>query len=199
MGVVPGLFAEYNSLTTSGAVVDLSMRKKVYTYSGVSTTVNPYLTAEQAAQYTIENVLGGTDTWQPKLYTDQAAVPVISANGSTISWADNNYVLCWAVFRDGVFVQFVTTNSYTIPSSVISGTYSVRAANEMGGLSSPSNTYLYTSTGIDNLYSQSKLIEQTYYTLEGKKINRLDSFKGVAIVRTIYADGRVITSKIIKN
>jgi len=198
MGVVPGLFAEYNSMTSSGTVVDLSMRKKVYTYSGVSTTVNPYLTADQAAQYTIENVLGGTDAWQPKLYTDQAAVPVISVNGSTISWVDNDYVLCWAVFKDGVFVQFVTTNSYEIPSSVTSGTYTVRAANEMGGLSSTSNSCLYASTGINNLYSQSELIEQTYYTLEGKKINTLDGFKGVAIVRSIYADGRVITSKIIK-
>jgi len=199
MGVVPGLFADYNSVTSSGTLVDLSARKKVYTYNGVSTTVNPYITAEQAATYTIENVLGGTDSWQPKLYTDQAAVPVIAGNGTSISWADNNYVLCWAVFKDDVFVKFVTTNSYTVPSTVTSGNYTVRAANEMGGLSAASNAYAYTSAnGIYNPNGQSELIEQTYYTFDGRKIRRLEGYKGTVIVRSVYADGRVETSKIIK-
>jgi pectin methylesterase-like acyl-CoA thioesterase len=138
MGVVPGLFAEYGSVTSTGTAVDVSMRKTSFTYSGVTTSVNPWLTAAQAATYTIDNVLGGTDAWQPRLYTDQAAVPVISISGSTINWADNNYVLCWAVFKDNVFVKFVTTNSYTIPA-ISSSVYTVRAANEMGGLSLASN------------------------------------------------------------
>ncbi|WP_243347190.1 pectinesterase family protein [Parabacteroides sp. FAFU027] len=157
MGVVPGLFAEYNSTTSAGATVDLSSRKSSYTYNGVTSPApNPVLTSTQAAQYTIENVLGGTDTWQPKLYTDAATTPVISGNGSSISWADNNYVLCWAIFKDGVFVTFTTANSYSIPSSIASGTYTVRAANEMGGLSATSNTYTYSSvtTGTMNTPEQ---------------------------------------------
>ncbi|MDP4270882.1 MAG: pectinesterase family protein, partial [Bacteroidota bacterium] len=152
----PSVFAEYNSTTSSGSLVDLSSRMTTYTYNSVSTPVTPTLTSTQAAQYTIENVLGGTDTWQPKLYTDAAATPVISGNGSSISWADNNYVLCWAVFKDGVFVTFTTANNYTIPSSVTSGTYTVRAANEMGGLSATSNAYTFSSvpTGSINASEQ---------------------------------------------
>ena len=147
MGVVPGLFAEYNSITSSGTAVDVSLRKKSFTYSGVTTPVNPYLTADQAAQYTIDNVLGGTDAWQPKLYTDQATAPAISGNNSTINWNNDNYVSCWAVLKDGVFVTFTTTNTYSIPSSVTSGNYTVSAANEMGGLSAVSNTYVYLNPG----------------------------------------------------
>jgi Pectin methylesterase len=152
----PSVFAEYNSTTSSGSVVDLSTRMTTYTYNSVSTPVTPTLTSTQATQYTIENVLGGTDTWQPKLYTDAAATPVISGSGSSINWADNNYVLCWAIFKDGVFVTFSTTNSYSIPSSVVSGTYTVRAANEMGGLGAVSNTYTYSSvaTGTMNASEQ---------------------------------------------
>jgi len=195
MGVVPGLFAEYNSVTASGTAVDVSLRKKSFTYSNVTTTVNPYLTAEQAANYTIDNVLGGSDAWQPKLYTDQASAPVISSNGTTISWADNNYVLCWAVFKDGVFVKFVTTNSYTIASP---GAFTVRAANEMGGLGAESNTYTSTVSGIYNPTSTAKLVAQTYYTLEGRQIRTLDGFKGSVIVRSIYSDGSVDTRKIMK-
>jgi len=200
MGVVPGLFAEYNSTTPSGTAVDVSMRKKSFTYLDVTTPVNPYLTAEQAATYTIDNVLGGTDTWQPKLYTDQASAPLISGNGSTMSWADNNYVLCWAIFKDGIFVSFTTINSYVIPSSVSSGTYTVCAANEMGGLSAISNAYIYSSiTGNFNPKSGSKLIEQDYYSVEGKKILNLDGFKGIVIIRSIFSDGRIETSKITKS
>ncbi len=198
MGVVPGLFAEYNSMTASGTAVDVSMRKKSFTYSGVTTPVNPYLTAEQAATYTLENVLSGTDAWQPKLYTDQAGIPTISESGNILNWSDNNYVLCWAVFKDGVFVKFVTTNSYTIPSTVTSGSYTVRAANEMGGLSAGSNAILFSNTGLYNPVSNSKLIDQTYFTIDGKKVHTLEGFTGVVIVRSIYADGRVITSKLLK-
>jgi len=195
MGVVPGLFAEYNSTTSLGAVIDLSTRKKSFTYSGVTTPVNPILTADQAATYTIENVLGGTDTWQPKLYTDQANVPAISASGATLSWADNSYVLCWAVFKDGVFVKFVTTNSYAISTP---GTYTVRAANEMGGLSAVSNEYIAVATGINNNEANSTIVSQTYFTVEGKKISKIEGFKGLVIVRSIYSDGHIETSKSMK-
>jgi pectin methylesterase-like acyl-CoA thioesterase len=198
MGVVPGLFAEYGSVTSSGTAVDVSARKKSFTYSGVTTPVNPYLTAEQAATYTIENVLGGSDAWQPKLYTDQAAVPIITGTETTINWADNSYVLCWAVFRNNVFVTFVTANSYSIPSSETSGSYTVRAANEMGGLSAPSNAY-EIATGIESLYTSSDIISQTYYTVEGKKILSLEGFKGAVIIRSVYSDGRVKTTKIMKS
>ena len=200
MGVVPGLFAEYNSTNATGSPIDVSMRKTVFTYNGVSTTVNPYLTADQAATYTIDNVLGGTDAWQPKLYTDQATVPVIAGNGTSITWSDNSYVLCWAIFKDDAFVKFVTTNSYTVPSTVVSGTYTVRASNEMGGLSTASNAYAYSTgiTGINNTNSQSQIVDQSFFTVDGKKVRTLNGFKGIVIVRSIYADGRVETTKITK-
>lgn len=199
MGVVPGLFAEYGSVTGSGTPVDVSMRKKSFTYNGVTTPVNPYLTAEQAATYTVENVLGGTDNWLPRLYTDQAATPVITGSGKTINWADNNYVLCWAIFKDGVFVTFVTANSYTIPANVTTGIYTVRAANEMGGLGVVSNGYSYSQTnGVQtNLYSAT-VVNQSYYTISGERLNTLDNYVGVAIVRTSFSDGRIVATKVIR-
>jgi hypothetical protein len=45
---------------------------------------------------------------------------------------------------------------------------------------------------------QSKVIEQIYYTVEGKKILTIDVFKGYVIVRAIYDDGHVETRKIMK-
>jgi len=195
-------FGEYNSTSSTGTPVDVSSRMTTYTYNGVSTPVNPVVTADQAAQYTIDNVVGGIDTWQPRLYTDQATIPVISGNGTNITWTDNSYVLCWAVFKDDAFVTFVTTNSYTIPGTITSGIYTVRAANEMGGLSAVSNTYTYDSTATSisiNVNNKSNIVSQSIFTVDGKKIRSLEGFKGVVIVRTVYADGHVETTKVMKS
>jgi len=198
----PTLFGEYNSTNSSGNAVNLSSRMTTYTYNAVSTTINSLLTSDQATAYTIDNVLGGGDAWQPQQSTGQATVPIISENGTNITWADNSYVLCWAIFKDDVFVTFVTTNSYIIPGSITSGTYSVRAANEMGGLSAVSNTYTYdsTTTGINiNVNNKSSIVSQSIFTVDGKKIRTLEGFKGVVIVRTVYADGHVETIKVMKS
>ncbi len=150
MSVVPAVFAEYNSTTPDGTPIDLSSRKSTYTAS--NTYVNPVLTANQAAQYTLENVVGGNDTWQPKLYTEQAETPVISINGTTISWTDNTYVLCWEICKDGKFVKFVASNSYEIPTDAVIGTvYTVRAANAMGGLSKESNPVQFNNTSTSTI------------------------------------------------
>ena len=199
MNVVPAVFAEYNSMTTNGAAIDLSGRRTTYTKDATTVVLNPVLSAEQAASYTIENVLGGTDTWQPKLYTDQAAAPVIAGDERVISWTNNDYVLCWAVFRNNQFVKFVTTNSYTIPEETTSGsTYTVKAANEMGGLSQSSNPYEYVKTGIFTQPENTALIDRKFYSAEGKQIINLTGYSGFIIVRSVYADGSVITDKILK-
>jgi pectin methylesterase-like acyl-CoA thioesterase len=199
MNVVPAVFAEYNSMTTNGAAIDLSGRRKTYTKEATTVTLNPVLTAEQAATYTLENVVGGTDSWQPKLYTDQAAAPVIAGNLDQITWADNNFVLCWAVFKNNVFVTFVTTNSYAIPASTVAGSvFTVRAANEMGGLGAVSNTYTYSVTDVHNPDASAELLSESYFTPEGKKLNSTEGYHGIVIVRSVYSNGEIITKKIMK-
>ena len=43
------------------------------------------LTDEEATQYTIKNVMGGTDNWQPDLLCEPAAAQV-TQNGNTLFW-----------------------------------------------------------------------------------------------------------------
>ena len=79
-GGYPKRFAEYNSTTVTGTAVDLSGRKQVYdaydakdgnnyTNRRNETAGNPVLTAEEAASYTIETVMGGDDDWYPTAAT----------------------------------------------------------------------------------------------------------------------------------
>jgi pectin methylesterase-like acyl-CoA thioesterase len=206
MGALPSVFAEYNSLTAGGSPVDLSARRTSYTYNSVTVIRNPVLTADQAGSYTLEKVLGGTDNWQPTIYTDQAKTPEIyaadhTADGITtkeIFWADDLFVLCWAVFKDDVLVTFVTSNSYMIQSGESAGKYTVRAVNEMGGLGEKSNVYDfqgYTSIAIP--VDNTKLIDQHYFTIDGRRLAKIDACKGVIIVRSLYSNGKTETKKII--
>lgn len=198
MGVVPALFAEYNSVTESGTPVDVSNRKTSYTYDDVTTPVNPWLSEEDANLHTIENVLGGNDDWQPTLYTEQAAVPEIYLDNNNVSWDNNDYTLCWAVFKDGNFVEFTTNNSYEIPSETTSGSeFSVRAANEMGGLSVESNKISYLTVDIKDVNLDRTVISKNYYSIDGKRIDFSENIYGIIIETTIYSDGSVESKKIV--
>lgn len=198
MNVLPSLFAEYNSMTASGSTVDLSTRRTTYVLGTDTVKINPILSDEDAATYTVDNVLSGSDSWTPQLYTDQATAPAITGEGRTISWDNNDYVLCWAIFKDNVFVTSVITNSYTIPSTISSGTYTVKAANEMGGLSEASNAYALETSGISNTTASSELLYQKYYTLDGKILQSIQNYKGVIIVRSYYSDGKTESEKLIQ-
>ncbi len=180
----------------------LSGRRTTYTQDATTVVLNPVLSASAAANYTIENVLGGTDAWQPKLYTDQAAAPVIAIMGNRIVWDNNDYVLCWAVFRDNVLEAFVTTNSYEIPIPIGlargASMYTVRAANEMGGLGAPSNAVEFVSA-LDNVNYNAVVISEDYFTIDGKKLLNFDKYRGVVLKRTKYSNGNVVTEKIMKS
>jgi pectin methylesterase-like acyl-CoA thioesterase len=131
MNVVPSIFAEYNSRTAAGSTVNLGSRRTTYSKNGTSVTLQPVLTAEQAAQYTIENVMGSL---KPNLLTRQVGAPVVRLEGTTLEWDDNDSVLCWMVFRNGKFYKCIIDNFCEIPDEEPEAAYTVRAANAMGGL-----------------------------------------------------------------
>lgn len=192
MNVVPSVFAEYNSMTAQGASVDLSTRRTSYTKDATTVTLNPALTTVQAAQYTIQNVVGGTDAWQPNLATEQASAPVIQGGTPTLTWDDSNYVLCWAIIKNGSFEKFVTTNYYVIPPSTpLATTFTVRAVNEMGGLSSPSNPIQFLYTGVKEV--KANIVSKQYFSLDGRTLTA--PVKGLNIIRTRYDDGSVKVTK----
>lgn len=200
-GAPPSVYAEYNSTTGSGGLIDLSGRRTTYNYTnggGGTVVLNPVLTETQANNYTIDNVLSGVDAWQPKLYTDQITAPVVVGNATTLTWTDNNYVLGWAVTKDGVFVDFVTTNSYTIPNGTTSGKYKVRAANSMGGLGLDSNEVDLATLGVANhqslnvkVYPNPVINNQFFVTIPSTVEN--------ATMELFGLDGKQLMKKAVKN
>ncbi len=177
----PARFAEYGSHTASGAAVDLSGRKTIFAETHEN---NPVLTAEEAAVPTLATVMGQDDDWQPALLTEQAPVPTnVLLQGNQLTWDDNNYTLLWAVCKDGAVIAFTAEPAYTVTES---GKYTVRAANEMGGLSAPSDIAT-TTDGITHVTDRVGEGTSEIYTLDGKRVSTLQ--RGVNIVR--MSDGTI--------
>ena len=203
-GGYPKRFAEYNSTTATGTAVDLSERKQVYdaydkkdgdTYTNRrnETAGNPILTAEEAAAYTIETVMGQDDDWDPTAATEQASAPSnVKLNGTTLAWDNNDYALLWAVCKNGKVVDFTIKPTYLVDDA--SATWSVRAANEMGGLSEATAVL---GTGIRNIASatDAAVIKTAIYAADGTQLSNLQ--KGINIIVKTLADGSKKTSKVI--
>lgn len=202
-GGYPKRFAEYNSTTSTGSTVDLKDRKKVYdAYDSKNgdnyvnrrneTAESPILAAEEAAFYTVENIMGQDDDWDPTAATEQASAPTnVKLNGTTLAWDNNDYALLWAVCKNGKVVDFTITPSYIVDDA--SATWSVRAANEMGGLSEA--TVVGQGTGIRNITSATAVIKTAIYAADGTQLSNLQ--KGINIIVKTLADGSKKTSKVI--
>ena len=130
-------FYEYNSLDKDGNALDLSDRLN----SPSSTNhYTPVLTVEEAQKFTVENVLGGTDSWLPTDYTIEVAAPTVSLSDGNLSWTTVDDARCYVVFKNGEYLTHVTGTSYAIDEE---GVYAVRAANEMGGLGAASTGVVF--------------------------------------------------------
>ena len=190
MGGLPVLWADYNTVDANGDPVDLSQRRDTYYYTDsngnrVYGTAKNFLTPEEAAQYTVKNVMGGTDNWQPEKLCEACEAPQPVMDETHIQWEAVPYAICYVVTRDGEVVSITTDTSYPMADS---GTYYVQAVNEYGGLSPKG----YASTvGINQPKQQG-------HTTSGKKTYAIDGrslshpFRGINIVR--QDDGTVYKS-----
>ncbi len=136
MGGLPDLWADYNTVDGDGNPVDLSHRRDTYWYMDNGTKVEGkaknYLTDEEAAQYTVKNVLSGDDNWQPELLTEACDAPEPVVSDNRITWKAVPYAICYVITRDGKVEGFTTATSIDCEKG---SEYLIQAANEYGGLS----------------------------------------------------------------
>lgn len=127
-------FHEYGSMDANGNLLDLSARS-ISACNAAAGSDSPVLTAEQAAQYTIDNVFQPVASgWQPQSLTQQLEVATvyISTEKKQLTWQPVADAYCYAIVKDGSIVDFTVNAFYSITD--LSATYQVRVANKMGGL-----------------------------------------------------------------
>ena len=142
MNSAPQVFGEYNSKDGNGNAVNTSQRKTYFNGGkdgSTATTLKTVWNASDAAKYTLQNVLKGSDNWDPTKLTAQVNAPKIAQEGAEITWADDDNARTWVIFVNGKYKANVITPSFSLDGIAVGSKITVRAANSMGGLGAYSN------------------------------------------------------------
>ena len=191
MGGLPELWADYNTVDADGNPLDLSQRESYYYYIDRSTgnkvekfNVKNFLTDEEAAQYTLKNVMGGEDNWQPNLMCEPCDKPVVKSDGKKLVWEPVPYAICYVVTKDGIVVGLTTETSFD--GYAEGETWQVQAVNEYGGLSAKADINS-SATNISESSNPAKSGIDAVYSISGTRMSA--PRQTVNIVRT--NDGNV--------
>lgn len=194
MGVIPALFAEYNSMDADGNAVDLSHRKSSYhdRNTGLDGTCQNTLSAEEAARYTYKNVVGGSDDWNPRKYFEAVDAPAnVMATPTTIVWGKSPYAICYLVFKDGEMIDQTTDCAYYVPCTQEEN-ITVCAVNEYGHQSLHAKATFSPTDGLSNMTAK-KLVETKAYDTKGRPTQ--NGKKGVSIIVSNDTNGHTKVSK----
>lgn len=170
-----------------GNVFSPAEKKVVFKNSGATqqkAEENIILTAEEAATYSLDAVFGD---WKPEVKSAQAAAPAATLKDGTLSWTGEAKM--YLVSKDGKFYALTSENSLAVEGE---GSFTVRAANEMGGFGRADNS---TDTGIENIATSADVLSTKIYSADGVQVSKLQ--RGINIVVKTMTDGSKKTNKVV--
>lgn len=162
-------FHEYHTMDKGGNQVSLGSRSLAACAPGAGSD-DCILSAADAAKYTIESVMGGTDLFMPRVFTQQidaksgnekdadnslAWDDQIEIDDDRLQWNTEPMALCYFIFRkdeqNGKWIYVTNVKQSTEDETVTGisladfeeGIYCVRAANQRGGLGAPTKEIEY--------------------------------------------------------
>lgn len=187
MNVVAKNFFEYNTVDENGKVISPAENIVKFTKDKEVSEYNTIITAEKAAEFTLDAVFGD---WKPANLSAQAAATAATLDNDKLSWTGDAQM--YLVAKDGKFFALTTEKSVNLNGE--KGTFTVRAANQMGGFGATANS---VSTGIQNIASatDAAVIKTAIYAADGTQLSNLQ--KGINIIVKTLADGSKKTSKVI--
>ncbi len=136
MASLPKVYADYNTMDGQGRPLDLSKRiSRYYMVTAQNDTVwgtaKNHLTADEAKAYTAENVMRGSDSWNPMLICRALPAPKALARGRKLYWKAVEGARGYMIYHRGRLQGLTTQCSYTITSPA--GEYVVRAVGYGNG------------------------------------------------------------------
>lgn len=196
MGGLPAIWADWNTTDAQGNLLDLSQRRDTYYYTDsdgnkVYGKAKNHLTDEEAAQYTLKNVLSGSDAWQPLIKTEECAAPTAVLAEGSLSWEAVPYAICYVVTCGDEVIDITTACSLEVPAAA-GQSYAVQAVNEYGGLSAKG--VASSATSIEGIVDQAAApAVRRVYNLQGLRQSEVG--KGVNLILEQDAQGRVTRRK----
>ena len=193
MGGLPSIWADRNPHDAKGNPLDLSQRRDTYYYTDaegkrVYGTAKNRLTDEEAAQYTLSNVLAGSDNWQPAIKTEACAAPEPYTDGSVIRWDAVPYAICYVVSDGDLVVDITTETSYAVSAARAGASYCVQAVNEFGGLSAKAE--VKDESSVADIHAGNYEVE-SYYDIHGRRIGSPVKGVNIVVLRNSAGDIRV--------
>lgn len=186
MNVVAKNFFEYNTVDEDGKVISPAENIVKFTKDKEVSEYNTIITAEKAAEFSLDKVFSN---WKPaELAAQKSATAATESNGK-LAWEGDAQM--YIVLKDGKFFAMTAEKSLDIAGAT--GSWSVRAANEMGGFGKMTSIV----TGIKNIASakDAATVSTAIFSVSGAQQNSLQ--KGINIVVKTLADGSKKTEKVI--
>ena len=168
---------EYGTKDANGN--NITPASNIVTFTKNSTTLETILTAEQAATYTMEYVLGDWAATAKQEATQLEAPAAEFANG-VVTWTPaNNGAIAYMIEKNGEFVGITAESSMAVEANPETDILTIRAANARGGFGE-SKQVAYTATSIHAINAAMERGEQVIYNLAGLRVNK--ATKGMYIL-----------------
>lgn len=186
MNVVAKNFFEYNTVDENGKVISPAENIVKFTKDKEISEYNTIITAEKAAEFSLDKVF---TNWKPADLAAQKSASAATESNGKLAWEGDAQM--YIVLKDGKFFAMTTEKSLDIAGAT--GTWSVRAANEMGGFGKMTSVV----TGIKNIAAadEAATVSTAIFSISGTQQNSLQ--KGINIVVKTLADGSKKTEKVI--
>ena len=186
MNVVAKNFFEYNTVDENGKVISPAENIVKFTKDKEVSEYNTIITAEKAAEFSLDKVF---NNWKPADLAAQKSATAATESNGKLAWEGDGQM--YIVLKDGKFFAMTAEKSLGIAGAT--GTWSVRAANEMGGFGKMTSVV----TGIKNIAAadEAATVSTAIFSISGTQQNSLQ--KGINIVVKTLADGSKKTEKVI--
>ena len=186
MNVVAKNFFEYNTVDENGKVISPAENIVKFTKDKEVSEYNTIITAEKAAEFSLDKVF---TNWKPADLAAQKSASAATESNGKLAWEGDGQM--YIVLKDGKFFAMTAEKSLDIAGAT--GTWSVRAANEMGGFGKMTSVV----TGIKNIAAadEAATVSTAIFSVSGAQQNSLQ--KGINIVVKTLADGSKKTEKVI--
>lgn len=191
MNVAAKEFVEYNTKNEAGNVVSPSSNTITFIKGDNVNTMETILTAEQAAEFTVDKVF---PEWNPAELAKQVASPAATYKNGTVTWAAVEGASAYAIFCDGVLLAITPDTSYAVNAENNNANYTIAALNSMGGLSPVAPIDGLTSIDVIEA-AEAEITGVVLYNMQGVRVDA--SYKGVVVKVATLSDGRTVTSKVI--
>lgn len=179
----PKVFGEFGTKNENGDDITPASNK----ISSYTVNLETVLSETKAAAYAYDKMY--TD-WDPRALSDQLVTAKATVSNGTLSWEPVTGATAYAVFKNNVFQAIVTQPSFAGADDT--STWSVRAANPMGGFGEPIKASVVNAVAD---ISTDRIVSTSYYSMNGTKLSRLQ--QGVNLRVSHLSDGTTITDKVV--